>query len=202
MLVPTPVQSQSWAAIDALRTKLSAHGVRVIQRDCATRGLQGAYHPKNDILIVCRAHRNPAQVWNTLAHEATHRMQRCAGGSITLPSQHRMMSRVLRRETPQEWQSIRAYPRSQHLAEFSLHERGGTGRGVQKSNSYQKYEIHAKSIDCMPNHTKPAPKKDSKSKTRTPCLKHPAHAPSTNYPTLTSCLGIFQETFFYAGHAF
>ena len=104
--------------MDALRNKLTSHGVRVIQRNCSTRGLQGAYHPKNDTLIVCRTHRNAAQVWNTLAHEATHRMQRCAGGSITLPSQHRMMSRVLRRETPQEWQSIRAYPRSQHLAEL------------------------------------------------------------------------------------
>ena len=118
LLITTPVQAQSWAAVDALRTKLMSHGVRVIQGDCLTRGLQGAYHPKNDTLIVCRTHRNAAQVWNTLAHEATHRMQRCAGGSITLPSQHRMMSRVLRRETPQEWQSIRAYPRSQHLAEL------------------------------------------------------------------------------------
>ena len=118
LLITTPVQAQSWAAVDALRNKLSSHGVRVIQRNCSTRGLQGAYHPKNDTLIVCRTHRNAAEVWNTLAHEATHRMQRCAGGSITLPSQHLMMSRVLRRETPEEWKSIRAYPRSQHLAEL------------------------------------------------------------------------------------
>ena len=118
LLVPAPVHAQSWAAVDALRTKLTSHGVRVVQRDCSTPGLQGAYHPKNDTLIVCRTHRNAAQVWNTLAHEATHRMQSCAGGSITLPSQHRMMSRVLRRETPQEWKSIRAYPRGQHLAEL------------------------------------------------------------------------------------
>ena len=45
-------------------------------------------------------------------------MQSCAGGSIALPSQHRMMSRVLRRETPQEWIAIRAYPHGQHLAEL------------------------------------------------------------------------------------
>jgi hypothetical protein len=118
LFVTAPVHAQTWAAVDALRTKLTSHGVKVIQKNCSTRGLQGAYHPKNDILIVCRTHRNAAQVWNTLAHEATHRMQACAGGSITLPSQHRMMSRVLRRETPQEWKSIRAYPRGQHLAEL------------------------------------------------------------------------------------
>ena len=118
LLAAAPVHAQSWAAVDALRTKLTSHGVRVIQGDCLTRGLQGAYHPKNDTLIVCRTHRNAAQVWNTLAHEATHRMQSCAGGLITLPNQHRMMSRVLRRETPNEWKLIRAYPRSQLLAEL------------------------------------------------------------------------------------
>ena len=118
LLLVAPFHAQSWAAVDALRNKLTSHGVRVIQRNCSTRGLQGSYHPKNDTFFVCRTHRNAAQVWNTLAHEATHRMQSCAGGLITLPSQHRMMSRVLRRETPHEWKLIRAYPRSQHLAEL------------------------------------------------------------------------------------
>lgn len=112
------VRAESWAAIDALRQKLTSHGVKVEQRDCSIRGLQGAYHPQNDVLIVCRSHQNAAEVWNTLAHEATHRMQRCAGGLITLPAHHFMMSNVLRREAPQEWRSIRAYPRSQHLSEL------------------------------------------------------------------------------------
>ncbi len=118
LLSPAPGHAQTWAAIDALRNKLTAHGVRVLQRDCSRRGLQGAYHPKSDTLIVCRNHRNAAQVWNTLAHEATHRMQSCSGGSITHPEHHLMMSQVLRREARQEWRSIMAYPRNQHVAEL------------------------------------------------------------------------------------
>lgn len=40
----SPVEAQSWLAIDALRTRLSREGVRVVQRDCPQRGLQGLYH--------------------------------------------------------------------------------------------------------------------------------------------------------------
>ena len=118
LLLSAPLKAQTWKAIDALRNKLTSSGVKVVQRDCARRGLQGSYHPKSDTLTVCRNHRNAAQVWNTLAHEATHRMQACSGGSITQPQHHSMMSRVLRREARQEWRSIMAYPRSQHLAEL------------------------------------------------------------------------------------
>lgn len=118
LVAGSPVEARSWLAIDALRTRLSREGVRVVQRDCPQRGLQGLYHPHSDTLVVCRSHRNAAQVWDTLAHEATHRMQQCAGGSITRRDQHRVMFAALNRSHPAEIASLRAYPRAEQLAEL------------------------------------------------------------------------------------
>ena len=118
LLVAVPAHAVSWEAIDALRNKLTQAGVRVVQQDCNRRGLQGFYHPRSDTLVVCRSHRSPAQVWDTLAHEATHRMQRCAGGSISDRMHHRAMYSALARSHPAEVRSIRVYPRQQQLAEL------------------------------------------------------------------------------------
>ena len=108
----------SWEAIDVLLNKLTRAGVRVVQKDCSRRGLQGLYHPSSDTLVVCRSHRSPAQVWDTLAHEATHRMQRCIGGPISDRKHHRVMYSALARSHPAEVRSIRVYPRQQQLAEL------------------------------------------------------------------------------------
>ena len=77
-LTPSESKASRWSDVDALRLRLERNGVRVTQGDCK-RGLQGAYDSRRNYLIVCRAHRTPGQVWNTLAHEAAHRMQDCAG---------------------------------------------------------------------------------------------------------------------------
>jgi hypothetical protein len=108
----------SWADIDNLRNLLTAHGTKVLQQDCNQRGLQGLYHNSSDTIVICRVHRDPQAVWNTLAHEATHRMQACAGGSITDPRQHQAMARALATYEPQEWRSIAIYPREQQLSEL------------------------------------------------------------------------------------
>jgi hypothetical protein len=108
----------SWADIDNLRSLLMAHGTKVLQQDCNQRGLQGLYHDRSDTIVICRVHRDPQAVWNTLAHEATHRMQACAGGSITDPGQHQAMARALATYEPQEWRSIAIYPREQQLSEL------------------------------------------------------------------------------------
>lgn len=113
-----PAHATSWEAIDALRGRLTRAGVRVVQQDCSRRGLQGLYHPRSDTLVVCRSHQTPSQVWDTLAHEATHRMQTCAGGPITDQRHHRSMAAALMRNHPSEFRSMRAYPRNQQLAEL------------------------------------------------------------------------------------
>ena len=58
------------------------------------------------------------QVWNTLAHEAAHRMQDCVGGPLSRPDQIQLMARTLSRYSPEDMASLRAYPRSQHKAEI------------------------------------------------------------------------------------
>lgn len=93
-------------------------GVQVLQRDCGERGLQGLYHHGSDTIVVCRVHRNPAAVWNTLAHEATHRMQACRGGSLTDPRYHPGMARALASRAPADLSSLRLYPPRQQLAEL------------------------------------------------------------------------------------
>lgn len=108
----------TWADIDALRTLLEASGSPVLQKDCGRRGLQGLYHQPSGTIVVCRVHRDPQGVWNTLAHEATHRMQACAGGPISRPGLRQAMARTLAAWAPQEWRSLQAYPRGQQLAEL------------------------------------------------------------------------------------
>lgn len=108
----------TWADIDGLRLLLTANGTRVIQRDCQQPGLQGLYHDSSGTIVICRVHRDPRAVWTTLAHEATHRMQACAGGPITDPAHHQAMARALASYAPDDWRSLRAYPRSQQLSEL------------------------------------------------------------------------------------
>ena len=108
----------TWADIDTLRSLLMAHGTRVVQSDCNQPGLQGLYHDNSDTIVICRVHRDPQAVWNTLAHEATHRMQACAGGTITKPDQRQAMASALATYAPDEWRSIRIYPRDQQLGEL------------------------------------------------------------------------------------
>lgn len=113
-----PAAATTWEAIDALRARLASAGVTVVQRNCSRRGLQGLYHSRNDTIVICRAHRTPAAVWNTLAHEATHRMQACAGGSITHRHHHRAMASTLASYSPNDLRSLQSYPRGQQLAEL------------------------------------------------------------------------------------
>jgi hypothetical protein len=115
----TQTQSQShWQAIDRLRTLLGQSGVQVVQRNCNQRGLQGLYHQSSDTIVICQSHRDPAAVWNTLAHEATHRMQACRGGPITDTRYHRSMASAIASQDPNDLQSLRLYPASEQLSEL------------------------------------------------------------------------------------
>ena len=114
-----PAHSRNWDAIDALRQRLEAKGARVVQRDCQSLPrVQGLYHRPSDQIVICRVHQNPAAVWDTLAHEAAHRMQACYGGSLTRPALHRQMARTLGRRYPQELASLQLYPASRRLSEL------------------------------------------------------------------------------------
>lgn len=117
LLSPFEAIGRTWTDVDALRDRLERNGVRVDQSKCRP-GLQGAYNSRSNHLIVCLAHRTPMQVWNTLAHEAAHRMQDCVGGPLSRPDQIQLMARTLSRYSPEDMASLRAYPRRQHKAEI------------------------------------------------------------------------------------
>ncbi len=121
LLVPLAAPAATvnhWKAIDRLRQKLVTHGVSVVQQDCGQRGLQGLYHQASDTIVICRTHADPLAVWNTLAHEATHRMQVCRGGPITDPRHHNAMASALARWAPIEWHSLQNYPARERLGEL------------------------------------------------------------------------------------
>jgi len=101
--VGAPGPTPGWRDVDRLRDLLEATGTRVLQRDCPQRNLQGLLQHSSGTIVICRVHREPADVWNTLAHEATHRMQACAGGSLTRPEQHERMARTLATYAPPAW---------------------------------------------------------------------------------------------------
>ena len=114
-----PAHSRNWEAIDVLRQRLEAKGARVVQRDCdSLPRVQGLYHRPSDQIVICRVHQNPAAVWDTLAHEAAHRMQACYGRSLTRPALHRQMARTLARRYPHELASLQLYPASRRLSEL------------------------------------------------------------------------------------
>ncbi|MEB3323168.1 MAG: hypothetical protein VKI81_10140 [Synechococcaceae cyanobacterium] len=121
LLAASPAGASSkadWAAIDRLRLLLADHGLQVVQRDCDRRGLQGLYHRPSATIVICRVHRTPAAVWNTLAHEATHHMQACRGGPITDPAHHPSMARALGRHAPDDLHSLRLYPARERVIEL------------------------------------------------------------------------------------
>ncbi|MFM7550620.1 MAG: hypothetical protein ACKO8I_17510 [Cyanobacteriota bacterium] len=45
-------------------------------------------------------------------------MQACAGGTITRPEHHRVMAQSLALHAPEEWLSLRLYPRCEQLGEL------------------------------------------------------------------------------------
>ena len=108
----------SWQDIDTLRNLLIASGSTVVQRDCNQRGLQGLYHSASKTIVICKVHGDRVAVWNTLAHEATHRMQACAGGTITQAGHHSAMASSLATYAPLEWRSLKAYPAREQLGEL------------------------------------------------------------------------------------
>jgi hypothetical protein len=113
-----PGPPPGWRDLDRLRDLLEATGTRVLQRDCPQRNLQGLFQHSSSTIVICRVHRDPADVWNTLAHEATHRMQSCAGGSLTRPEQHERMARTLATYAPDEFRALRLYRPAERLSEL------------------------------------------------------------------------------------
>jgi len=111
-----PAQANTMTDMETLLKTLSALGTTIKAGNCGRSNLYGFYVPKGDQLVICAdsiADKDPAVVWDTLAHEATHKMQACIGGYL-MPSTHvGAMLRQLQAIFPETLKDLEAYPSQQ-----------------------------------------------------------------------------------------
>ena len=100
LAIAVPANATSWADVNRLEALVANTGTDVTAKDCGDRRAYGYYHFNKakdiDELVVCTNTtdmKDADEVWEVLAHEATHTMQACAGGPI-LPDKY--VPRVLR----------------------------------------------------------------------------------------------------------
>ena len=100
LVIAAPASATSWQDINTLENLVAGTGTSVEALDCETEGYYGYYRFDKsegiDELVICKNtvdFSDPDEVWETLAHEATHTMQACKGGPI-LPDKY--VPRVLR----------------------------------------------------------------------------------------------------------
>ena len=119
-----PAQANTMSDMETLLKALSALGTTVKAGNCGRKNLYGFYVPKGDQLVICAdsiADKDPGIVWDTLAHEATHKMQACIGGYL-MPSTHvGAMLRQLQAIFPETLKDLEAYP--SHQMRFELEAR-------------------------------------------------------------------------------
>ena len=119
-----PAQANTMSDMETLLKTLSALGTTVKAGNCGRKNLYGFYVPKGDQMVICAdsiADKDPAIVWDTLAHEATHKMQACIGGYL-MPSTHvGAMLRQLQAIFPETLKDLEAYP--SHQMRFELEAR-------------------------------------------------------------------------------
>ena len=100
LAIAVPASATSWADVNRLEALVANTGTDVSAKDCGDRKAYGYYHFNKaqdiDQLVVCSNTTDmsdPDEVWEVLAHEATHTMQACVGGPV-IPDKY--VPRVLR----------------------------------------------------------------------------------------------------------
>lgn len=110
-------QAATWTDIDMLASALMQVGTKVsVVRQCNRKGLYGFYEPRADKIVLCMNninHKDPDAVWDTLAHEATHKMQACRDGFALPDSLASRMYRDLGSLKPASIKDLQAYPSTQ-----------------------------------------------------------------------------------------
>ena len=100
LAIAVPANATSWADVNRLEALVANTGTDVTAKDCGDRRAYGYYHFNKaqdiDELVVCTNTtdmKDADEVWEVLAHEATHTMQACVGGPV-IPDKY--VPRVLR----------------------------------------------------------------------------------------------------------
>jgi len=122
---PVPVFATGWKDVNLLKELVSGTGTKVLLQNCTEGGVYGyyEYNPSADVdtLVICSNttdHKDPDAVWETLAHEATHAMQACAGGPIVEDVIVPRMLRELQELTPHYYRILMSYASSEKRTEL------------------------------------------------------------------------------------
>jgi hypothetical protein len=102
-----PAMASSQADIDDLTTLIKKGGTEIVYTDCKDKSSAGSYSyskkKKIDRLTICKDSFDAKDTdahWEVLAHEATHIMQRCNGGTLLVAEHHPRVWRRLKAKAP------------------------------------------------------------------------------------------------------
>lgn len=112
LLGTLPAQSNTMTDVETLIQALTALGTKVKAGNCEQKNLYGFYVPQKDQMVICLdsiSGKDPSILWDTLAHEATHKMQACIGRFIMPPTHVGAMMRELKAIYPETLQDLDVY---------------------------------------------------------------------------------------------
>jgi hypothetical protein len=108
-----PTQANTMADVETLIQTITALGTKVKAGNCEQKNLYGFYDPQKDLMVICvdsLAGKDPSILWDTLAHETTHKMQACIGGFVMPPTHVPAMIRELKAIFPETLKDLDGYP--------------------------------------------------------------------------------------------
>jgi hypothetical protein len=108
-----PAQANTMADVETRIQPLTALGTKVKAGNCERKNLYGFYVPQKDLMVICvysLPGKNPSILWDTLAHETTHKMQACIGGFLMPPTHVGAMMRELKAIFPETLNDLDGYP--------------------------------------------------------------------------------------------
>ena len=116
LAIAAPASATSWQDIKRLETLIANTGTDVSAIQCERKGVYGYYQFDKtkdiDKIVICKNTvdmDDPDAVWETLAHEATHTMQACAGGPIVKDVRVPRVLRELQEFTPHYYRLLHQY---------------------------------------------------------------------------------------------
>lgn len=107
-----PAQANTMADVETLIQTLTALGTKVKAGNCEQKNLYGFYVAKQDQMVICVdsiSGKDPSILWDTLAHETTHKMQACIGGFLMPPTHVGAMMRELKAIFPETLKDLDIY---------------------------------------------------------------------------------------------
>jgi hypothetical protein len=117
----SPTQANTMADVETLLQSLTALGTKVKAGNCEKKNLYGFYVPQKDQMVICVdsiSSKEPSILWDTLAHETTHKMQACIGGFLMPPTHVGAMMRELKAIFPETLKDLDVYPSEQKRFEL------------------------------------------------------------------------------------